>query len=321
MIAVDHFQAAGLILPAAFALDLLLGDPPNRPHPVRWMGWAINRFEPICRNRIKTEFWAGTFFAIILVVTTALLAVLGLMLIDAVHPAIGFIARIILLYYCISARALIDAAMEIYKLLGDHQVNSARQKVALIVGRDVTRYGKNDIARATVETVAENFVDGVLAPLFFAAFGGVPLALAYKMINTLDSMVGYKNHRYQFFGRFSARLDDTANFLPARLSIPIIVLAAWLLCGPCWSRTLKNALKEGRNHASPNAGYPEAAFAGALAVKLGGPNIYHGKIVEKPFIGTPFDDVTPLHIPKACHLLLLASLITMLCAWGGYIFI
>ena len=289
--------------------------------PIRCVGWATQLFalSPFAAAESKTNFGAGTLFSVTLVVATGLLALLLLTLIDDVHPVAGLIARIILLYFCLSAKALIDAAMEIYRLLENHQVDTARQKVSLIVGRDVTRYEKNDIARATVETVAENFVDGVLAPLFFAAIGGIPLALAYKMINTLDSMVGYKNHRYRFFGRFAARLDDAANFLPARLSLPIIVLAAGLLCGRCYRRTLVTGLKEGRNHASPNAGYPEAAFAGALAVKLGGPNIYHGKRVEKPFIGTAFDKVSPSHIPKACHILLLASMLTTVCAWGGFI--
>ena len=313
-----YFHAVGLILPATFILDLLLGDSHNWPHPVRWMGWAINRFEPTYRKRIEDEFWSGALFAVALVVSTGLLAALLLTLMDFIHPMAGLITRIILLYYCLSVRALMEAAMEIYQLLKKNQVDNARQKVAFIVGRDVTRYEKNDIARATVETVAENFVDGVVAPLFFAAIGGVPLALAYKMINTLDSMVGYKNSRYQLFGKFSARLDDVANYLPARLSIPVIMLAAKLLCGRCWRRALHTALKEGRNHASPNAGYPEAAFAGTLAVQLGGPNVYHGKMVEKPFIGTSFGKVTPAHIPKACHLLLLASLISMLCTWGGF---
>lgn len=319
MISESYFQATGLILPAAFILDLLLGDPHNWPHPVRWMGRAITRFEPVCRHRIKNDFWAGTFFATVLVVLTGFMAMVLLKLMDAIHPVAGLITHVVMLYYCLSARALINAAMEIYRLLKIHHVDRARQKVALIVGRDVSLYQEDDIARATVETVAENFVDGVAAPLFFAAIGGAPLAMAYKMINTLDSMVGYKNRRYQLFGKFAARLDDVANFLPARLSIPIIVLAARLLCGRCYRQSLTTALKEGRNHASPNAGYPEAAFAGALAVKLGGPNIYHGKMVDKPFIGTAFDNVTPAHIPKACHLLLLASIVAALFAWGGFV--
>ncbi len=319
MIPESYFQTAGLILPAAFILDLLLGDPHHWPHPVRWMGRAINRFEPICRDRIKSQFWAGAFFAIALVTMTGLMAVMLLKLMDGIHPVAGLITRVVILYYCLSARSLINAAMEIYRLLKDHQVDKARQKVALIVGRDVKNYQEDDIARATVETVAENFVDGVVAPLFFAAIGGAPLALAYKMINTLDSMVGYKNRRYQLFGKFAARLDDVANFLPARLSVPTIVLAAGLLCGKCYRQALITAFKEGRKHASPNAGYPEAAFAGTLAVKLGGPNVYHGKMVEKPFIGTKFNNVTPAHIPKACHLMLLASLTAALFAWGGFI--
>jgi adenosylcobinamide-phosphate synthase len=282
------------------------------------MGWAITRWEPIFRKRVINELWAGTLFTILLVATTGVIVIVLLKLLNGIHLLAGLVVQVLMLYYCLSIKSLISAAMEIYHLLNSDQIDSARRKVALIVGRDVTRYKKNDIARATVETVAENFVDGVVAPLFFAAIGGAPMALAYKMINTLDSMVGYKNSRYRLFGKFAARLDDIANYLPARLSVPVIALAARMLCGRCWQRALKTALKEGRNHASPNAGYPEAAFAGTLAVKLGGPNIYHGQLMEKPYIGTAFGKVTPLHIPKACHLMLLASMITVLCAWGGY---
>ena len=162
---------------------------------------------------------------------------------------------------------------------------------------------------------AENFVDGVLSPLCFAAIGGAPLAMAYKMINTLDSMVGYKNVRYHQFGWAAARIDDLANFIPARLSVPIISLAVRILAAHNAKRALSTAIKEGAQHGSPNAGYPEAAFAGALAIKLNGPNTYGGVLVDKPYIGVAFGDVTVQHIPKACVLMMLSAVISTALAW------
>jgi adenosylcobinamide-phosphate synthase len=186
------------------------------------------------------------------------------------RPPLGTALEIGMVYFCLSARSLNDAAMEIFKLLNQDRADEARSRVALIVGRDVDRYQARDIARASVETVAENFVDGVLSPLLFAALGGAPLAMAFKMTSTLDSMVGYKNERYIDFGKVSARLDDVLNFIPARLSVPLIALAAQAL-SRTGGRSLHTAWSEGRNHTSPNAGRPEAAFAGALGSGSTGP--------------------------------------------------
>ena len=185
-------------------------------------------------------------------------------------------------------------------------MDEARKKVAMVVGRDVEKYDAGQIARAVVETVAENLVDGVTAPLFFAALGGAPLAVAYKMANTLDSMVGYKNEAYLQFGKASARIDDILNFIPARTSVLVISLASQILSGS-GGRSLKTAVREGAHHSSPNAGFPEAAFAGALAVKLNGPNYYQGKLVNKPYIGVHFGPTGPAHIKKACDIMLLSS--------------
>jgi adenosylcobinamide-phosphate synthase len=167
-----------------------------------------------------------------------------------------------------------------------------------------------------VETIAENFVDGVLSPLFFATIGGAPLCMAYKMVNTLDSMVGYKNDRYKHFGRWAACIDDGANFVPARLAVPLIGLAAGWMSPRRGRQALRTALREGRRHSSPNAGYPEAAFAGALGLRLGGPNYYHGRLVEKPYIGIRFGPTAPRHIPKACHLMLLSAMLGAIAAWA-----
>jgi len=310
-----EWLAQWCILPAAFALDLMLGDPHGLPHPVRWIGKAIERFEPPFR-RIRSDLTVGgALFAVALIGGTWLLTFLLLAAAHRVHPIFKILLDIILIYYCLSARSLDDAAMEVSQCLSQKKVQAAQKKVAMIVGRDIDNYDEADLARATVETVAENLVDGVTAPLFFAALGGAPLALAYKMANTLDSMVGYKNQTYRQFGKASARIDDVLNYLPARLSVPVIALAAQFLSGK-GERSLKTAVCEGANHASPNAGYAEAAFAGALAVKLNGPNYYSGKLVDKPFIGVRFGPSSAGHIKKACDIMLLSSFLWLLVMWG-----
>jgi adenosylcobinamide-phosphate synthase len=296
----------GFILPAAFVLDLILGDPHSWPHPVRWMGRAISALEPRFRKISSKLTASGTVFAAAFIGGTWLATYLTVSAGAAIHPWVSYGIEIILIYFCIAARSLKDAAMEIHACLVQGKVDEARQKVALVVGRDVATYNAGGIARATVETVAENLVDGVTAPLFFAAIGGAPLAMAYKMANTLDSMVGYKNEIYIQFGKASARIDDILNYIPARLSVLVVSMAGQILAG-AGARSLKTAINEGTHHTSPNAGFPEAAFAGALAVKLNGPNYYQGKLVYKPYIGVHFGPSRPAHIKKACDIMLLSS--------------
>ena len=302
-------------LPTAFALDAAVGDPRWLPHPVRWMGRAIEKAEPVFRRLCASEFRAGLLFAISLILGCWALSALVIGLAYRVHGLLGFAIETVLLFYCLSARSLAQAGMEIFHLLAAGEVDRARSQVAMIVGRDVERYQADDIARATVETVAENVVDGVLSPLFFAAIGGAPLAMAYKMVNTLDSMVGYKNPRYLLFGRAAARIDDLANFLPARLSVALIAMAARMQAGLSGRRALVTAWHEGTHHASPNAGYPEAAFAGAMGVQLNGPNYYHGVLVKKPFIGVGLGCVGLHHINQACRLMTITSLLGVLSGW------
>lgn len=287
------------------------------PHPIRWMGRSIEICEPFFRRFMKNEFLAGTFFALFLIAGTWGAALLSVRLAGRIQPLLGFGLEVVLIFFCISARSLSQAGMDIHHLLKKGSVDAARSNVAMIVGRDVQSYKADDIARATVETVAENFVDGVLSPLFFAALGGAPMALAYKMVNTLDSMVGYRNQCYLRFGRAAARIDDVANFIPARLSVIIIALAARILALHRGGRALITAVREGSHHSSPNAGYPEAAFAGALAVRLNGPNTYSGVLVEKPYIGVAFGEVKVHHIQKACELMMLAAFIAMALAWAA----
>jgi adenosylcobinamide-phosphate synthase len=303
-----EFSDPWFILPAAFMLDVILGDPLRLPHPVRWMGSAIATCEPFFRRMITRQTLAGGLYAGFLICGTWLITYLTIEISQHIHPLLRVGIEIVLIFYCLSARSLADAAREIYNCLVDAKVDLARQKVSLIVGRDVTRYDAAGIARATVETVAENLVDGVTAPLFFAAIGGAPLALTYKMINTLDSMVGYKNDVYHRFGKASARIDDICNYVPARLTVPIISLAGGILAGR-GIPSLQTAVTEGANHTSPNAGFAEAAFAAVLKVKLNGPNYYRGKLVEKPYIGIHFGPARPEHIKKAADLMLLSAVL------------
>jgi adenosylcobinamide-phosphate synthase len=296
------------VLSAALALDLGLGDPDGWPHPVRWMGRAIAGFEPRFRRLSVAVPFQGALFAGVLILSAGLAAA-GLVAAAAWwHPFAGTAVSVILLYWSLSARGLADAALAVHAPLMEGRLTAARRALAMIVGREVATLGCGGVSRAAVETVAENLVDGVLAPMMFFALGGAPLAIAYKMVNTLDSMVGYKNERYQDFGRAAARIDDAANYLPARFSVPMVALAAHFLIGR-GRQTWTSGMADGRRHTSPNAGYPEAAFAGALQVRLGGASRYHGCWVRKPVIGERFAPARAEHIPRACELMLLTTLL------------
>ena len=304
-----------MIIPAAFVLDLLLGDPKGLPHPIRWMGIAIEKAEPVFRKNFSSPLKAGALFAVSLILAALAAAYLFLAAMDMIHPIMGWVSRVVLIWYCISAASLKKAAMDVYLPLGMGDLETARKNVSMIVGRQTDKLDETGIARAAVETVAENFVDGFVSPLFFAAIGGAPLAVAYKMINTLDSMVGYRNDAYLYFGRAAARIDDVANYIPARLSVPVIALASSYL-RKRGKMAFMTALRQGRKHKSPNAGYPEAAFAGALGVTLGGPNFYHGKLVDKPYIGKEFEPVTIIKIKQACDLMITSSVLYVLLLWA-----
>ncbi|MBC8430697.1 adenosylcobinamide-phosphate synthase CbiB [Desulfobacula sp.] len=309
------FTIALYALPAAFLLDLVLGDPESLPHPIRWMGKSITFMEPIFRKLPTGPAISGAFLSISLIATTWALTSLVIQASELIHPLAGDVLEILIIYYAVSARSLEDSALEIYRSLQQNRLQEAKARVAMIVGRDVADLKEDGIARATVETVGENLVDGVVSPLFYAAIGGAPLAMAYKMVNTLDSMIGYKNDTYRHFGKIAARIDDVANFIPARLVVAVIAIAALILIRR-GRHTWETAMAEGANHSSPNAGYPEAAFAGALSVQLGGPGYYEGHLVKKPYIGLRFGQTKPIHIKRACDLMMLSALIWLgiLCA-------
>lgn len=315
---VFHFAYTFL---TAFALDLIIGDPDWLFHPVRWMGRAIIGLEPVFRKMKMPFVISGTLFAGFLVLGAFGIAFLLAVLAGFLHPACRFFIETLMIFYCISPSSLRKAALEVDQALTYSGLAKARFRLSYIVGRETKDLSETAVIRAAVETVAENLVDGFISPLFYAAIGGAPLAVAYRMVNTLDSMVGYRNDRYLFFGKASARLDDIANFIPARLSVPIISLSAQILSrsGRCAFHT---AVHEGSHHASPNSGYSEAAFAGALAVRLNGPATYHGRPVNKPFIGIAFGNVVQRDIRKACDLMFLSAflwtlLLTVISAYGS----
>ena len=274
------------ILLAAVLLDLLLGDPRWFPHPVVFIGKLIAAMEKVLRRLFRNDRLGGV---VLLAVTVALTYGVSFAILRgayAVSPYLGCVVAVIRSWSCLAARSLHLESKLVADALGRGDLPAARNYLSLIVGRDTAELDEPEIWRASVETVAENSSDGVIAPLFFLILGGPPLALAYKAVNTLDSMVGYKNECYLDFGRASARFDDLANFIPARLTA-LLMAAAAPLCGLSARDAWRIMRRDGRNHSSPNSGYPEAAAAGALGVRLGGTNLYGGVPVAKPTIGDP----------------------------------
>jgi len=288
----------------AVLLDLILGDPKWLPHPVRLIGWFAVRLEAIVRRLIRSERLAGLMVTLSIIIGTGLIAWLLLWVAASIHPVAVDVLSIVIIYTCIAARDLAVHAIRVRRPLIEGDLAEARRRVAMIVGRDTERLDEQGVARATVESVAENLVDGVTAPLFYAVLFGPVGAIVYKAINTLDSMFGYKNERYIRFGWSAARIDDVANFLPARLTAPPIAIAA-LLIGGRPVDTVRILVRDRKSHTSPNAGYSEAAFAGAMGVQLGGPSYYFGKEepVEKPLIGDSLRPIEATDIGKAIRLM------------------
>jgi len=276
------------VVSAAVILDLLLGDPRWLPHPVVAMGKLITSLEKILRGIVPNERAGGALLLFLTVGSTFCLA-WGLARGAAlIHPAVGVVVSALLGWTCLAARSLHGESKLVADALLRGDLPEARRFLSCIVGRETAELSGPEIWRGAVETVAENTSDGVIAPLLFLMVGGAPLALAYKAVNTLDSMVGYRNERYLRFGWASARFDDLANFVPARLTGFLMVLAAPMV-GLSGRNAWRIMLRDGRNHSSPNSGIPEAAAAGALGVQLGGTNVYFGKPVAKPTIGDPLN--------------------------------
>jgi adenosylcobinamide-phosphate synthase len=289
---------------AAVALDLLIGDPPWLPHPVRGIGLLAQRLEGPMRRLVPNERAAGTG-TVLLVVAIPALAVWALMRSAALlHPVATDAVAVLAIYTSLAARDLARHSLAVFKALASGDLPLARTRVAQIVGRDTAQLDESGVTRAAVECVAESTVDGVTAPLFFAILGGPIGAMAYRAVNTLDSTFGYKTERYLKFGWAAARLDDVANYLPARLTAPLVGVAAALL-GRHPVQAWLVLRRDGRKHESPNAGLTEAAVAGALGVQLGGLNYYEGEPLAKPTLGDPNVPLIPAHIQTANALMLL----------------
>jgi adenosylcobinamide-phosphate synthase len=270
----------------ALLLDLAFGDPRWMPHPVRIIGRMIAALEEPARRAIPDVRLAGSLTALAVILSAALATGAMIAVAEWIHPRLGDMVSILLLYTTLAARDLADHSNGVYRALAGFDLAEARRQVSWLVGRDTERLTEPEVVRAAVESVAENTVDGIIAPLFFAALGGPVAAMAYKAASTLDSMIGYRNERYIDFGRTAAEIDDGANWLPARLAVPIITAAA-ALTGQNASAAWRIARRDGRKHLSPNAGIAEAAFAGALGIRLGGVMQRRGRPVTLPEIGDP----------------------------------
>jgi len=295
----------------AYLLDLIFGDPYYLPHPVRGMGKLTEYLEKKLRGSISSQILSGAVLATAVVGLVYLGSFFAIRLAEHINRWAGFTLSTFLIFTTLSTRCLDKEARSVYYSLKSENIKDARKKLSLIVGRDTGALNQDEIIRATVETVAENSVDGIISPLFYAALGGAPLALAYKAINTLDSMVGYKNERYLYFGHFSAKLDDVANYIPARLTTLLVPLASLILRKRTLS-ALYTILRDGKKSPSPNAGIPEAGFAGALGIELGGVNYYQGERISKPILGIEVKQRDEEDIIEAINLMWVISGITFL---------
>lgn len=297
-----------------FILDCLLGDPYTWPHPVRWIGALISKLETLLRcllPKTKTgQLWGGRLLVFFVAGISFGLCWVLLFFCRRVHWALTLAVESVCCYYLLAARCLKDESMKVYAQLQKGDLPAARQAVSMIVGRDTAALDDIGIAKAAVETVAENTSDGVIAPLFYIALGGAPLGFFYKAVNTMDSMVGYKNDKYLYFGRAAAKLDDIVNYIPARLSGWIMAAFAFA-AGLNSKSALHIFLRDRRCHASPNSAQTEAACAGALQVQLAGDAVYFGKLLHKPTIGDPVRPVEYQDISRANRLMYVTTVVSL----------
>ena len=297
-----------------FVLDAIFGDPAWLPHPVVFMGRCISALEKRLRAALpqtpRGELAGGAVVAAVLPLGT--LTVIGLACWGAarLHPTLGLALQMFWCAQALAARDLVRESMNVYKELQKGDLPAARRAVACIVGRDTQNLTAEGVTKAAVETVAENASDGVIAPLLYMLIGGAPLALTYKAINTMDSMLGYKNEKYLYFGRCAAKLDDIANWLPSRLAA-LLWIAAAALTGNSARGAWRIWRRDRRNHASPNSAQTESACAGALGVQLAGPAYYFGEYYDKPTIGDPLRPVEPQDIVRANRMMYAESALAL----------
>ena len=298
------FLCRSSMLPAVYVADQIAGDPESLPHPVRLMGWAITNGEKFLRKPNQSrerELVAGAALTATVVIASFFLTQRIIAKTYRHSKLLGWLTEIALGWTCLAARNLQDEASLVLAAVDAGDISMARRRLARIVGRDTQSLEVHEISRAVIETLAESACDGVVAPLFYMSMGGVPLTMAYKAVNTLDSMIGHSDDRYFYFGKAAARLDDAANFVPARLTALAIVGASGLSKGNACDAA-KVWLRDGNKHKSPNAGQPESAMSGALGVRLGGGNFYQGEFVPAEPIGEEFAAPQPRDARKAIRI-------------------
>ncbi|GEQ19923.1 cobalamin biosynthesis protein CobD [Clostridium butyricum] len=294
-------------LTIGFILDLLIGDPNNPFHPVRGIGLLASKLETIFRKLLKNSLKiAGLIVWIITIILTFAITYGIIFVCMKINKYLGIIVQGIIIYFCISAKGLVVEGYKVIKYLNEGNIEKSRKQLSYIVGRDTESLDSKGITRAVIETIAENMSDGVIAPILFAGIFGAAGSMAYKAVNTMDSMFGYKNEKYIKFGYFPAKLDDLFNYIPARVTGILIIISSFFL-----KRDYKNSFKiykrDRYNHTSPNSAHPEAAMAGALDIQLGGANYYFGKIVEKPVIGDKIKEIEINDVKKTAEILYLSA--------------
>ena len=297
------------ILISAYVLDLIFGDPYSFPHPVKFIGNMIARLEKFFFSTSINKLLSGLITFLIVVVTTYFATFLLINISYSLNSYLGIAVEILLTYTVLSAKCLEVEAVKVQRQVRAKDLENSRKSLSYIVGRDTKELDFAQIIKAVIETVAENTVDGVISPIFYLCLGGMPLAMAFKAISTLDSMIGYRNEKYEEFGKVSARADDVANFIPARLSIIFFTISAFLL-----RLDYKNAflicMRDRKNHLSPNCAYSESLTAGALGIQLGGSHYYGGKLVEKQKIG---DDLKKADVDDITKTVNMLRIVTFLC--------
>lgn len=303
-----------ILILLGYLMDLIIGDPRSFPHPVRWIGNLISGLEgllfPILRSSGGKKA-AGVILAITTVGMVYGISLGVLFVAGVIHPWVKAVVEVVFSWWVLAAGSLGAEAEMVRNLLRNRNLPGARRHIAMLVSRDTKNLDASGVARAAVETVAENFSDGVAAPLFFLIVGGPAAAMAYKAVNTLDSMVGYKNERYMDFGWFSAKLDDVVNWVPARLCVLFVWVGAFIMKLD-WKASVGITFRDHKNHASPNSGFPESAFAGAMGVQMGGVTSYFGVESIKPTIGDPLNPMDFNTIKQAYGLMYQSSLVALI---------
>jgi len=315
-----HISLNILCVFLAAILDFILGDPSWLPHPIIYIGKLIGALEKWLRKHFPNNSklkWTSLFMVFIVCAMTYMIPYLLLKL-SIINNIVFIVVNTLIIWTTLAAKSLHSAGIQVYDALVEDDIKEARVKLSYIVGRDTTSLSKDEIIRGDVETIAENTADGIIAPIIYAIIGGAPLAMMYKGINTMDSMVGYLNEKYKNIGFFPANIDDIFNFIPARLTGILMCLTAWIVNGSIIT-SFKIMIRDRKNHKSPNCAYPEGATAGALSIELGGTNTYFGEVVEKPTIGDATESLSHHHIKKSIILMYSSEILLVILSLASLI--